>query len=144
MSSPRYAGGGRRQHGNVWFRRMHFAGRIVLALAAGAIFGFLAYDPAAREAAQERASISGHLKQPGDVTDDRPWLHVDATREAADPLGWAGWLRTDVRDDNRPARQDRQRDASNLSASGAPRADRSLRADDVITAEPHSRGPPLP
>lgn len=144
MSSPRYAGGGRRQHESVWVRRMRFAGRVVLALAAGAIFGILAYDPAAREAAQRQARISGQLKQPGDVTDDRPWLHVDATREAADPLGWAGWLRTDVRDDNRPTGQDRRRDASNLPASGTSRADLSLRADDVITAEPHSRGPPLP
>ncbi|RIK66128.1 MAG: hypothetical protein DCC65_10945 [Planctomycetota bacterium] len=112
-------------------------------MSAGVTFGYLAYerpDPQAREESGFLPHIPRH--QRGGVTDDASRLRIDAERNAADLPAQVGWLRTNVRDDIRRAGQFRLREASTIAIRAGSRADREHGADAVITAAPHSRGPP--
>lgn len=143
MSSPHDSGGGRQQHMSLWRRRIRQTGRYLLAVSAGVTFGYLAYerpDPRAHEDGGPLPFRPG--KQPDGVTDDASRLRIDAERNAGDLPGQVGWLRTNVREDIRRAGQVRLREAPTFAPRAGRRADSEHGADAVITAAPHSRGPP--
>lgn len=142
MYSPTEFGGGRRQHSSTRWARLKTAGRVVLALAAGAGFGALAWEPASHarsNAENDRAAVESQREFHAGQDAHRP--HLDALAERHASVG-----------DALPG--DQRRDYSRWVARAPGEGDtagyslRITRADqedtDAVrtTSDLHSRAPP--
>lgn len=142
MYSPTESGGGRRQHSSTRWARLKTAGRVVLALAAGAGFGALAWEPASHaksNAENDRAAVE--LQREFNAGQDAHRPHLDALAERHAPVGDA--LSSDQRRDN-------SRWVARAPGDGATdgyllritRADQKEVDAVSTTSDVHSRAPP--
>ena len=141
MSDPIYSGGGRRQRSSIGWRRIGRFGRVLLALAAGEVFGVLAWEPPT-QADSEDARSASMSRQPDRVTEDAAGLQLSAPGEPADVQRQIGWLRKSGREDGVPDRSGLPREDRQGNTHVLTRTHQNERSDEVPTSSLHSRGPP--
>ncbi len=141
MSGPIYSGGGRRQRSSIGWRRIGRFGRVLLALAAGAAFGLLAWEPPTQNDSEDARSAS-KSRQPDRVKEDATGLQLSTPGEPADVQRQIGWLRKGGREDGVPDRSGLPREAQQGNTNVVTRTHQNERSDEVPTSSLHSRGPP--
>lgn len=149
MSGPMYSGGGRRQHTGALRRQAAFCGRVLLALAAGALFGVLAWEPPARQDTPDHpdARSASKPRQQDRVTEDAAAPHLDIFREPDDPnakdrSAQVGWLRAGGRNEGLPERALRLHPPDDHESLVGTRHNQNEGIDEVPISSLHSRGPP--
>lgn len=141
MYSPTHSGGGRRQRSADW-EGLRMAGRIMMALAAGAAFGALAWEPSSKtEPTSDEGRIAAEMQRNVTAGQDEYQPHLDAFEPSIAPVGDAVTNSQRRESPQWVARATGDGDTDDYS-------NRSTQADaefaDALSATSgvHSRGPP--